>query len=280
MKMKKVITSAVILLSFCGTGLAQNKNSIDVKEGQKYIIENKVTTQSTTEVQGQSMETNMDATSIYSIVVNKVADSIHLTNTVSGMKFSSSQMGQEIKFDSDKKEDMEGPVGSSLKELLNNPKSITMSKTGEVATKSSQEDENATNPLTTQLGDFEASGFGASMAFMALPAKLKVGSTWTEKKQNEGNSSAITYTVKNLSGNVATISINGDNTTEMKMEQMGMEMTVKGKATVTGEQTVNIVTGVIQSNTTTQDIVGTVDAMGMSLPTKSKMSSTTTVKML
>lgn len=280
MKMKKVITSAVILLSFCGTGLAQNKNSIVVKEGQKYIIENKVTTQSTTEVQGQSMETNMDATSIYSIVVNKVADSIHLTNTVSGMKFSSSQMGQEIKFDSDKKEDMDGPVGSSLKDLLNNPKSITISKTGEVARKSSKEEDNVSNPLTKQLGDFESSGFGASLAFMALPAKLKVGNTWTENTENDGDTSAITYTVKSLSGNVATLSINGTNNTKMKMEQNGMEMIVKGKATVTGEQIVNIATGIIQSNTTTQDIVGTLDALGMSFPTKTKMSSTTTVKML
>ncbi|MEO6135639.1 MAG: DUF6263 family protein [Ginsengibacter sp.] len=278
--MRKLIFPAVMLLGFGSGAFAQNKNLIDVKEGQKYIVENKINTQSTTEVQGQSMETNMDATSIYSIVVNKVADSIKLTNTVSGMKFSSSQMGQEIKFDSEKKEDIEGPIGSSLKDLLNNPKSITISKTGEVAKKSPQEENNVSNPLTNQLGDFESSGFGASLAFMALPAKLKVGNTWTENTENGGNTSVTTYTVKSLSENVATLSITGTNNTEMKMEQMGMEMTVKGKATVTGEQIVNIATGVIQSNTTTQNIIGTVDAMGMSFPTKTKMSSTTTVKML
>ena len=280
MKMKKIIFSVTILLSFCGAAHAQNKNPLKLKEGQKFTIESHVNTHSTTEVQGQSMENTADISATYSIVVNSVGDSIKLTNTITGMKMLMSQMGQEMNFDSEKKEDLDGPLGASVKGLLNNPQKVTVSKTGEVADNANGDSLAATNMITKQLGGFEASGFGASMAFMALPAKLKTGDTWTTKAGSDGNLTETTYTVKSISGDLATLSGSGTNSSEIKMEQMGMEMTIHGKGTSTGELLVNITTGVIQSNTTTQDITGTVDAMGQSFPTKTKMTSTTTVKML
>lgn len=278
--MKKIILLTAVAFAFCSMGFAQNKTSLKLKEGQKYVIENKINSQTTTEVQGQAMENLSDIQSTYSIVVKEVGgDSIDLTNTVTGMKMTMTQMGQEMTFDSDKPEDLDGPIGSSLKGLINNPKDVTISKSGEIAVTKEDSADEATNMIAKQLGDFDASGYGATMAFMTLPENLNEGTTWTDKSEKEGTSRSTTYTVKSLSGDLATLSVSGTSSTEMKMEQQGMEMTVKGTGKVTGEQVVNTKTGVIQSNTSTVDSEGTVEAMGQEFPTNTKLTSTTTVKL-
>ncbi len=60
----------------------------------------------------------------------------------------------------------------------------------------------------------------------------------------------------------------------------GMEITTKTKGKFSGEEIVDITTGIVQSNTTTADASGTVSVMGQELPTSSKVTSTTTVKMM
>ena len=41
-------------------------------------------------------------------------------------------MGQNISFDSDKKEDMDGEMGSSLKDYINHPNAVVMDKSGNI----------------------------------------------------------------------------------------------------------------------------------------------------
>jgi hypothetical protein len=64
------------------------------------------------------------------------------------------------------------------------------------------------------------------------------------------------------------------------MENQGMEITTKTTGKFTGEEKVDISTGVVQSNTSTIDASGIVGVMGQELPTSSKVTSTTTVKPL
>jgi hypothetical protein len=64
------------------------------------------------------------------------------------------------------------------------------------------------------------------------------------------------------------------------MQQQGMEMSTKTTGKFSGEEKVDVKTGVVQSNTTTGEASGTVSAMGQDFPTNSKVTSTTTVKSL
>ena len=41
-------------------------------------------------------------------------------------------MGQDINFDSDKKEDMDGEIGKNFKDYINQPKDVVMDKSGNV----------------------------------------------------------------------------------------------------------------------------------------------------
>ena len=280
--MKKI--SVLVVAAMCSSMalFAQSNASLNLKKGQKYVVENKVTTKSSTEMQGQQMEANIDATTSYNIEVkDAVANNYNLTNTITNLKMNMSQMGQEMTFDSDKKDDLAGPIGTAMKDFINQPKDVVIDKSGKVVgEKKDEKKDEATSMMAKQLGNFEATGFGANMAFEALPQNAKVGSTWTNKTDADGISKTTNYTVKSITGKLATIGLEGTLATDTKMEMQGMEITTKTTGTFTGEEIVDITTGVIQSNNLTTDAKGIVGVMGQELPTSSKVVSATTVKMM
>ena len=279
--MKKIILFVTAAI-FISTGIfAQNISSLNLKKGQKYLVENKVSTKSSTEMQGQTMEANADVTSTYSIEVKDMVDNnYNLTNTVTTVKINMSQMGQEMNFDSEKKEDTDGPIGAALKDYIKQPKVVVVDKSGKVIPQKKDEKPNETNVIAKQLGNFEATGYGADMTFESLPQNAKVGSTWATKKDNDGISKSTNYLIKEINGNIATVTFTGDIAADTKMENQGMEITTKTTGKFSGEEKVDIITGVIQSNTSTADASGTIGVMGQDLPTSSKVTSSTTVKVM
>jgi hypothetical protein len=59
-----------------------------------------------------------------------------------------------------------------------------------------------------------------------------------------------------------------------------MEIGTKTTGTFTGEQTVDVTTGVISKNNLTADAKGTISVMGQDIPTTVKATSVTTVKLM
>jgi hypothetical protein len=277
--MKKISFIFAAAICFSAATIAQNNQPLNLKKGQKYIVENKLVTTSSTEMQGQSMEANADVTSTYSIEVKEVtADKYNLSNTLTAIKMNMIQMGQEMSFDSDKKEDADGPIGSALKDYINQPQTVVVDKSGKVIPQKKEDSTEEINMMIKQLGDFEATGYGANMAFESLPKNIKVGSTWAHTTDNNGIAKTTNYTVTAIDGNIATISLSGTVSSDLKMENQGMEITTKTTGKFTGEEKVDIKSGVIQSNNTTVDASGIIGVMGQELPTSSKVTSTSTIK--
>lgn len=277
MKKISLLLASAICLSTAIT--AQTTGTLKLIKGQKYVVENKLSTSSSTQVQGQNMESTADVATVYNIEVKDKTDNnnINLSNTISNIKMNMSMMGQSITFDSDKKEDMDGNIGSTLKDFINQPKDVVIDHAGNVKPST---DTSAVSGLAKQL-DFDASGYGAELAFLALPKNPKVGDTWTDN--NSGDSTlakSITYTIKEINGNIATVSFTGTVTTQKTIEQQGMEIGTKTKGKISGEEMVDVKTGVVQTNNSTTDASGTVSAMGQDFPTSTKVTSTTTVKVL
>lgn len=276
MKKISLLLASAVCLSTAIT--AQTTGTLKLTKGQKYVVENKLSTTSSTQVQGQAMESTADVATVYNIEVkDKTDNNINLSNTISNIKMNMSMMGQNITFDSDKKEDMDGNIGSTLKDFINQPKDIVIDHAGNVKPST---DTSAASGLAKQL-DFDASGYGAELAFLALPKNPKVGDTWTDN--NSGDSTlakSITYTIKEINGNVATVSFTGTVSTQKTIEQQGMEIGTKTKGKISGEEMVDVKTGVVQTNNSTTEASGTVSAMGQDFPTSTKVTSTTTVKVL
>ncbi len=275
MQLRKISLLAVAAMFTYSATIGQANNNLMLKKGQKYLVENKTSTNSTTEVQGQAMEVMVDATTSYEIEVTDNKDNTYsLSNTIKNVKMEMSQMGQEISFNSDKKEDLDGPIGIAMKEYINAPQKVTINMQGDIVKDAAKKSAKATSPL----GDFETGGFGAALAFQALPKDLKVGQTWKNTSNENGTKKNTTYTVKAMNGNLVTLTVSGDMDINSKMEQMGMEMTNIAKGTFTGEEVVDITTGVIQSQNMVINSDGNIEVMGQELPTSSKVTSTTTIK--
>ena len=277
----KKITLFVIAASCLATAtFAQSENSLHLKKGQKYVVENIISTKSSTEAQGQTMETNIDATATCHIEVNDIAsNNYNLTNTVENVKMKMNLMGQEMNFDSDKKEDLDGPMGAPMREYIKKPTNVVVDKSGKVITQKKDTANDVLSPAS-QFANFEATGFGAQMAFEPLPKNLKAGTTWTSKTDEGGVAKTTNYTVKEIKGDLATLTLSGTLTGDMKMEQEGMQMSSKTSGKFTGEEVVNFKTGVVQTNTTVVDASVNVEVMGRELPTSSRVTTTTTVKAL
>lgn len=261
--------------------MSQTRSSLNLKNGQKFLVENKAETTSSTEVQGQSMDTKINVTTTYNIEVKDKTDNYHLTNTISNMKMDMSMMGQEHKFDSDDSTDMNGTMGTALKDYINNPKDVEMDQTGKVILKESDSTSGNMGQLASQMHALETSGYGAELAFQSLPKNMKVGDTWTDSS-NEKNSVSkkITYLAKEINGNIATITFSGPISTDANMENQGMEINTKISGKISGQETVDISTGIVQFNNSIIEQSGTVSAMGQDMPTSAKVTSTTTVKLL
>lgn len=285
--MKKIIICNTILFC-CTTALfAQNNGSLNLSKGQKYMVENKVVTTSTSEAQGQSIESSADVTTTYKIDVTDAKDNYKMTNVMSGMKMNMTTMGQNVTFDSEKKEDMDGNIGASLKNYLNQPNNVVMDKSGNIiaATKkdtaAKSEATSAAEMMMQQMGSDPAKqGYGAKMAFMVLPKNAKVGTSWTDSVTENGITRVSNYSVKEISGKSATVAVSGTESRDSKMEMQGMEVNTKTKGKFSGEEVVDMTTGVILKNNSTADAAGNIYVMGQEIPTTIKATSVTTVSPL
>ena len=265
----------------------ETSGGIKLTSGQKYVVETKLTTTSNTEMQGQSMESNADISSTYKIEVNDVtADNYNMTNSMSSIKMNMNAMGQNMNFDSDKKEDLDGEMGSTVKNFINKPNPVVMDRSGNIImskeTDSVKEEtaNNQTAMILKQMGDPAEQGYGAKMAFIAIPKNAKTGTSWTDSTSKDGVTRITNYTVKEINGDTATLSISGTEKRETKMEMQGMEINTNTNGKFTGEEIVNITTGVISQNNTTAEASGTIKVMGQEIPTSVKATSATTVKPL
>ncbi len=284
----KGITLILFSIVFISAAFAQNTGNINLLKGQKFSVDNKITAVTTQTLMGQSMESNAELTAKYFIEVKDIKDNkYNLSNTFTKMKVKMSAMGNDLNFDSDKKEDMSGEYGASFKDIINKPKEVLIDKSGKIVNSSKEE----SKPSDAQpdmmkmmieqlLGDPEETGYGVNLAFASTPAKFSTGYSWTDSSNKEGIQRSTTYTVKEINGNEAVISISGILNTDAKSQMQGMDIKNRSKGNLTGEEKLNITTGVIKERTTTLESVGTIsiEAQGLEIPMTTKVTLISSVK--
>jgi Family of unknown function (DUF6263) len=290
---KNILFTISIVFAFTGT-FAQNNGTVALNKGQKYTLQSKVTTSSSSEIQGQTMETNADITTVYDIEVTDifkpagVKDSNYkMNNKISAIKMNMNSLGQNINFDSDKKEDMDGEIGSNIKGIINQPNNVVMDKSGNIildAEASTKSDSSTANDATgqtemilKQMGDPVQQGYGAKLAFMPISKKAKAGSSWQDSASADGVTRVTNYTIKEINGNIATITVSGTENRDTKVEMQQMEIETKTTGKFTGEQNVDITSGAILKNTISMDATGTLRVMGQDIPTTIKATTVNTV---
>ena len=282
--MKRFTLSFFFALLVSSAAFSQT-GSLVLNKGEKYLIENRMSGTGKQEMMGQSMESKAEMTAISSVQVKDVTDkNYNLTNNLLHMKANVSAMGQEMKFDSDKKEDLESSQGPDLTKVINHPKDVVVDKTGKILIAKKAETKSDANDMTSAmlsklLGENPSDeSFGLQMLFITLPKNVVAGYSWLDSASTGSVKKQTRYTVKDIKGSDATIAISGTNEVNSQDEMQGMEVTTKTKGTIIGEEIVDVQSGVLKSRTTTIETNGTVSAQGMDIPMNNKMTSVVTVK--
>ncbi len=284
----KRITLILFAFIFISTAFAQNAGNINLTKGQKFSVDNKIIAVTTQTLMGQSMESNAELTTKYSIEVKDIKDNnYNLSNTFTKMKAKMSAMGNDVNFDSDKKEDMAGEYAASFKDIINQPKEVVIDKSGKILNSKKEEPK----PVNAQpdimkmmieqlLGDPEETGYGVNLAFVSTPSKISTGYNWTDSSNKEGIQISTTYTVKEIKGTDAVITITGILNTDAKSQMQGMDIVNKSKGNLKGEEILDITTGVIKERTTTLESAGTIsiESQGLEIPMTTKVTFVSSVK--
>jgi len=273
-KRTPLLFAAALLMA----GLA-NAQKIAVSKGQKLEATN--ITKTSMEVMGMSIENNTTATS--EVEVKDVnTDGFLFSNTVKRLVMKMNGFGQDVDFDSDKKEDMEGQVGESVKDKINKPQEVVVNKQGKIVE-------------MKQTGESKPGGMGDMMDFQGslmkgqpfpvliqLPGKdVKPGDSWVDSAGTvETVKTVTTYILKQISGGDVLVTFTGTLAKSGTVQQGGADIQLDMSGTVTGDATYDVSTGLLKKNTTLSDIKGTLGVMGQSAPLTVKVESNTVTKKL
>ena len=260
---------------------AAHAQKIAVAKGLKLEMVSNMKMTMSMEMMGQNIDNNTETTNTTQIELKEVNPGSYLfSNTVTKMLLHTSAMGQEVNFDSDKKEDMDGQMGASMKNVLNVPQDIVVDKQGKVMEKKGD---------TTAGGMNEMMNMSGSMlkgqpypVLVTLPGhSVKTGDKWTDSTGSPATFKSITtYTVKGISGGEIVLDFTSQVAKKGTIEQQGMQIDLDMAGTTTGTASYESATGVLKKNDSVSDIKGTMGLMGQSAPMTMKITATSVAKKL
>jgi Family of unknown function (DUF6263) len=283
--LQNLLLTAACIITF-SAGAQKNSSVLQLTKGQKLQVDNTVKSTATMDMMGQQMELNSDAVMTNQVEVkDKKESSYTIASTLTKMTTNGSVMGQTYSFDSDKKQDRDSSdLGKALKDQLGVAKEIELNDKGQLINQAKTDTavEAGANPMMGMMKSMTGPGtdFAATEIFQVIPAGAKQGDTWSDSATMDGIKTYRTYTIKEISNNIAAVSITGNQSTNKTVEQMGSEINLKMEAKLTGESKVDMKTGMVQQKTFAVDGTGSADAMGQSIPLTMKLTSSIVVKSL
>lgn len=263
--------------------ITANAQKIAVTKGQK--LEAVSSTKMSMEVMGQTIENETTATS--QVEVKDVNDKGFLFgNTIKRITLKSNAMGQDINFDSDKKEDMDGMVGQTMKDRIGKSDEVVVDKQGKVIEIKNEKGDGTDQP-TGGGGMSDMMNMTNNLAkgqpypmLMQLPSKsVKPGDSWTDSSGTvETFKSVTTYTLKQITSDEVIVSFTGTVAKNGTMEQQGMEIQIDLTGNVKGDASYDPASGFLKKSTTISDVKGTLGVMGQNAPMTMNMTVNTTTK--
>ena len=128
--MKKIALVALMFSAIVVNAQTVSKK-VGLTKGQQLEQQSRLQVNMTQEAMGQTIHFKMegDVTNVVE-VKDAVANGFDVSNTIKKVLMNMNAMGQDMKFDSDKKEDLDGQLGQALKGKINVPREFTVNKEG------------------------------------------------------------------------------------------------------------------------------------------------------
>ena len=287
--MKKIFISSLALTLTLGLAAQSYTPAVKLEAGKQYTVTTITKSNMTQEAMGQTMEIPIDATNKATLTIkelsNKGYESTYITDRV---QFAANMMGQDMNYDSDKKDDKDSPMGKTMNKLVGKETSFVVNGAGniikETIVKQTQEksDEEGPDMMTGMMGMgmSEASTCPVFNLFVNN-TELKIGDSFidssTVNDKDGSTKTSTTYILKEIKDGKSIFTLNGQVAISKKMEMQGMEMTTTTASKSTGDMIVDVATGLLNSKSIVTETTGSVDVQGMSIPITGKTTTTITV---
>jgi hypothetical protein len=275
----KKISLLFLSVSTVITTFAQT-NKIVLTKNQQLKFVSSVKGNVSQEMMGQTMEVVMDVNADRNITVKEVAaKEYHLDAVTTHIKMNMSMMGQDMNFDSNNKDDMEGQMKDVGKDI-NVLKPLTLSTGGKCKLVEKASPEKAeTNPMSGMMQQIMGGGADevtTESFFMLIPQGKKAGDNWTDSIIAETSKTYWTYTWESTNADIALIKAVAKATINTTMNTQGMDIVMNMTNEIAEDRKVNLISGVITNKTSTAKINGTMDMMGQSVPMTGTVTTTVT----
>lgn len=287
--MKKFFISSLALTLTLGLAAQSYTPAVKLEAGKQYTITTITKSNMTQEAMGQTMEIPIDATNKATLTIKAASDkgyeSTYITDRV---QFAANMMGQDMNYDSDKKDDKDSPMGKTMNKLVGKETSFVVNGAGniikETVVKPTQEksDEEGPDMMTGMMGMgmSEASTCPVFNLFVNNN-ELKIGDSFVDSStvndKDGSTKTSTTYILKEIKDGKSIFTLNGQVAISKKMEMQGMEMTTTTASKSSGVMIVDVTTGLLVSKSIVTETTGNVDVQGMSIPITGKTTTTITV---
>jgi Family of unknown function (DUF6263) len=288
--MKKIFISALAIGFTLGLSAQGYTPAVKLEAGKKYEVVTVLDGNNTVEAMGQTIETPIKSTSNAILDIKAATDKGYQSSYVTNrLQFYTNAMGQEMSYDSDKKDDKDTPMGKSLSKTVGGETNFTVNNNGNIIAETvvkpaeDKKEDDGSGMMGSMMGGLASGNASACPVFDLFKSKneIKIGDSFVDSSSTvdkDGKSKiSTTYTLKEIKDGMAIFNMAGTSTIDKKMEQMGNEMTINTSVKSTGELLVDITTGLLSKKTVTAETSGTIDVQGMSIPMSGKMTTTITV---
>ena len=258
---------------------------VGLVKGQQLEQQSHIKVNMTQEAMGQSIEIKMDG-DVTSLVEVKdaAANSFEVANTLKKILMNMNAMGQDMKFDSDKTEDMDGQLGQAFKGKIGVPREFTVNKEGLVTAIKNKGDSAVDaggmmgGMMSGAMGSGEEKEGSAFNSLANIPSKgVKVGESWSDSTSDENGKTFTTYTLKEVNGGNGLVTLSANMAISREMEQQGMTIQMDMTGTTIGEYTFDVATGIIKTRKATTKSSGTIEVAGQSMPVSIETTVQSTV---
>jgi hypothetical protein len=275
--MKKINITIALLMSISIFANAQKKYTMRIDTAKPIHLLIKTISVMKQNVMGQEMEIKSDVSldiDLEMFIRPKAASTMY-SQTIKRVQIKSEVMGNSIEFDSDNKEDRENPIGQKIALLLDKPQKTNIKSIPSINSSTAAQDE--TQELLGDLDDLNkeviykiSDTIKSNHTFINI-VLLDNDTTDSDidifnENKNDLIKSKITYIVKSINDNYATLTFNGILNNKKTKNVQGMEAIVTMRSTVNGELLVDINTGIIKEKKTETTATGSTELMGQKIP--------------
>lgn len=287
--MRKIFLAAAILISV--QGIAQSFTpAVKLTAGKKYKVTTSSKASMVQEAMGQTMEIPMEITGVSELLVKAPTTSGYsLASTNTRLVLAVSMMGQEMNYDSDKKEDRDGQMGQSLNGMINQTVTFDVNSFGKVIESSvvkpaavNTEAADAANPLLKMLGIGSIlSGTSAAVNVFKTDATILPGKSFTDTSGSDAAENIVSsyvYSLKGSKDGIISFAISGKTTMIKEIDMQGMMAKVNTNSDITGDLLVDANTGLLLKKTVNLAVKGNTEIAGMQIPQSGTTVVTITVE--